>query len=71
MVWLHLTPFAFRPFRYDQIIEAFGGKGYFVRTPTELAAACQEAFAAKKPAVINAVIDPFAGSESGRMHSRN
>ncbi|GAQ80210.1 2-hydroxyphytanoyl-CoA lyase [Klebsormidium nitens] len=57
--------------RYDQIIEAFGGKGYFVRTPAELAAACREAFAAKKPAVINAIIDPFAGSESGRMHSRN
>ncbi|GAQ80211.1 pyruvate decarboxylase family protein [Klebsormidium nitens] len=57
--------------RYDQIIEAFGGKGYFVRTPAELVAACREAFAAKKPAVINAVIDPFAGSESGRMHSRN
>eukprot|EP00897_Mesotaenium_endlicherianum_P001322 jgi/Mesen1/1217/ME000129S00316 len=57
--------------RYDLLIEAFGGKGYFVHTPEELAEALHEAFSAKKPAVINVTIDPMAGVESGRMTHRN
>lgn len=57
--------------RYDLLIEAFGGKGYLVGTPEELEGALKESFAARKPAVINVTIDPFAGSESGRMGHRN
>jgi 2-hydroxyacyl-CoA lyase 1 len=57
--------------RYDLVMEAFGGKGYLVGNPDELKAALKESFAARKPAVINVTIDPFAGSESGRMGHRN
>lgn len=57
--------------RYDLMMEAFGGKGYIAETPEELESAVKESFAARKPAVINVIIDPFAGGESGRMHHRN
>src|SRR5579883_3440639 len=42
--------------RYDRIIEAFGGAGYHV-TDT--------------PSLINAVIDPTAGTESGHIQNLN
>eukprot|EP00271_Cylindrocystis_brebissonii_P014451 TRINITY_DN357_c0_g1_i1.p1 TRINITY_DN357_c0_g1~~TRINITY_DN357_c0_g1_i1.p1 ORF type:complete len:1129 (-),score=242.08 TRINITY_DN357_c0_g1_i1:382-3768(-) len=57
--------------RYHHVIEAFGGKGYSAATPDELSAALKEAFATKKPALINVVVDPFAGTESGGMTHRN
>ncbi len=57
--------------RYDQMMEAFGGKGYLVNTPEELKAALEEAVASKKPCLINAMIDPDAGVESGRIKSLN
>ncbi|WP_394037179.1 oxalyl-CoA decarboxylase [Xanthobacter albus] len=57
--------------RYDQVIEAFGGKGYHVETPDALAAALAEALASGKPALINAVIDPHAGTESGHLTNLN
>lgn len=57
--------------RYDLVMEAFGGKGYLVENPEELQSALKESFAARKPAVINVTIDPYAGSESGRMGHRN
>ncbi|KAJ9540990.1 hypothetical protein OSB04_027496 [Centaurea solstitialis] len=56
---------------YHVLIEAFGGKGYLVGTPDELKSALDEAFAARKPAVINVTIDPYAGAESGRMQHKN
>ena len=57
--------------RYDKMIEAFGGIGYNVETPEELTKALNEAIASGKPALINAVIDPNAGTESGRMTNLN
>ena len=57
--------------RYDKMIEAFGGIGYLASTPEELAGALQEAIAAGKPALINAVIDETAGTESGRLTNLN
>eukprot|EP00250_Pteridium_aquilinum_P012093 c20507_g1_i1 orf=402-2294(-) len=57
--------------KYDAVMEAFGGKGYCVATPQELQVALKESFSARKPALINIVVDPYAGSESGRMHHRN
>lgn len=57
--------------RYDMMMEAFGGKGYWVKTPAELKAALNEAIASKKPCLINAMIDPDAGVESGRIKSLN
>ncbi|CAK7344203.1 unnamed protein product [Dovyalis caffra] len=56
---------------YHVLIEAFGGKGYLVGTPDELKSALNESFTAKKPAVINVTIDPYAGAESGRMQHKN
>lgn len=57
--------------KYHVLIEAFGGKGYLVRDPAELKAALDESFSARKPAVINVIIDPYAGAESGRMQHKN
>ena len=57
--------------RYDKMIEAFGGIGYNVETPAELTKALTEAIASGKPTLINAVIDPAAGTESGRLTNLN
>ena len=57
--------------RYDKMIEAFGGIGYNATTPAELTNALTEAIAAGKPALINAVIDEGAGTESGRLTNLN
>ena len=57
--------------RYDKMIEAFGGVGYHVTTPAEMTKALVEAIAAGKPALINAVIDETAGTESGRLTNLN
>lgn len=57
--------------RYDKMMEAFGGVGYNVTTPDELKKAVDEAMNSGKPSLINAVIDPAAGSESGNIGSLN
>jgi oxalyl-CoA decarboxylase len=57
--------------RYDKIIEAFGGVGVNVTTPDELKRAVNEAMDSGKPTLINAAIDPAAGSESGRIGNLN
>jgi oxalyl-CoA decarboxylase len=57
--------------RYDKMIEAFGGVGYHATTPAELSKFLIEAIAAGKPALINAVIDEAAGTESGRLTNLN
>jgi acetolactate synthase-1/2/3 large subunit len=44
--------------RYDQVVEALGGHGELVRTPDELRPALDRAFAAGKPALVNALTDP-------------
>ncbi|HEY1260368.1 MAG TPA: oxalyl-CoA decarboxylase [Stellaceae bacterium] len=60
-----------RDARYEKMIEAFGGKGWRVTDTPGLTAALGEALAAKQPALINAVIDPTAGTESGHIQSLN
>jgi oxalyl-CoA decarboxylase len=57
--------------RYDKIIEAFGGVGVNATSPDELRRAVNEAMDSGKPTLINAVIDPAAGSESGRIGNLN
>ncbi len=57
--------------RYDRMMEAFGGVGVNVTTPDELKRAVDEAMDSGKPTIINAVIDPAAGSESGRIGNLN
>jgi oxalyl-CoA decarboxylase len=57
--------------RYDKMMEAFGGTGVRVTTPDELKRAVSEAMDSGRPALVNAVIDPAAGSESGRIGNLN
>jgi len=57
--------------RYEKLMEAFGGVGAFVTTPSELRAAMEEAIRSRRPTLINAVIDERAGTESGRITSLN
>jgi len=57
--------------RYDKMMEAFGGVGMQVTTPDELKRAVDKAMDSGKPTLINAVIDPNAGSESGRIGNLN
>jgi oxalyl-CoA decarboxylase len=57
--------------RYDRMIEAFGGVGVNATSPDELRRAVNEAMDSGKPTLINAVIDPAAGSESGRIGNLN
>jgi oxalyl-CoA decarboxylase len=57
--------------RYDKMMEAFGGVGVNATTPDELKRAVNEAMDSGKPTLINAAIDPAAGSESGRIGNLN
>lgn len=57
--------------RYDVMMQAFGGVGVNATTPDELKRAVNEAMDSGKPTLINAVIDPTAGSESGRIGNLN
>ncbi|MCX4830508.1 oxalyl-CoA decarboxylase [Streptomyces sp. NBC_00006] len=57
--------------RHDQMIESFGGKGYRATTPAEVTAALTEAIASGGPALIDCVIDPSAGTESGHIAHLN
>ena len=57
--------------RYDKMMEAFGGVGVQATTPDELKRAVDAAMDSGKPTLINAVIDPAAGTESGRIGNLN
>jgi oxalyl-CoA decarboxylase len=57
--------------RYDMMMEAFGGVGVHVTTPDELKRAVDKAMDSGVPTLINAAIDPTAGSESGRIGNLN
>ncbi len=57
--------------RYEKLLEAFGGLGDYVTTPAGLTKALVGALASRKPALINCVIDPTAGTESGHIQNLN
>jgi oxalyl-CoA decarboxylase len=57
--------------RYDKMMEAFGGVGVHATTPDELKRAVDAAMDSGRPTLINAAIDPAAGSESGNIGSLN
>jgi oxalyl-CoA decarboxylase len=57
--------------RYDKMMEAFGGIGVNATNPDELRRAVNGALDSRTPTLINAVIDPAAGSESGRIGNLN
>jgi oxalyl-CoA decarboxylase len=56
---------------HERLIEAFGGAGYHVTTPEELTDALQKALAARAPVLIDCVLDPAAGTESGHLTNLN
>ena len=57
--------------RYDKMMEAFGGVGVNATTPDELKRAVDAAMDSGRPTIINAVIDPAAGTESGSIGKLN
>lgn len=57
--------------RYDKLIEAFGGTAYNATTPDELEKALSAGIESLKPTLINCVIDPKAGTESGHIGNLN
>jgi oxalyl-CoA decarboxylase len=57
--------------RHDRLIEAFGGKGYQATTPAQLTIALTGALLAGGPALIDCVIDPTDGTESGHLTHLN
>jgi oxalyl-CoA decarboxylase len=60
-----------RDARYEKLMEAFGGVGVYATTPDELARAVREALDSGRPTLVNAIIDPTAGTESGRIGNLN
>lgn len=56
---------------YELMMKAFGGDGVKVTTPEELAKALEAGIKSGKPNLINAIIDPDAGVESGRIGNLN
>jgi len=57
--------------RYDKLIEAFDGVGHHVTDPRSLSKALTDAIESGKPTLINCVIDPKAGTESGHLQNLN
>lgn len=60
-----------RESRYDLMMQAFGGEGVTARSPDDLERAVRDAIASGKPTLVNAIIDPEAGTESGRIGNLN
>ena len=57
--------------RHDLMIEAFGGTGYQATTPEEVTAALNRAIAEGTPALVDCLIDPSDGTESGNIGHLN
>jgi oxalyl-CoA decarboxylase len=56
---------------HERLIEAFGGTGYRATTPDELQQALRAALSSGAPALIDCVLDPSAGTESGHITNLN
>ncbi len=57
--------------RYDKMIEAFGGTAFNATTPDQLREAISAGIESGKPTLINCVIDPAVGVESGHIGNLN
>lgn len=57
--------------RYDKMIEAFGGIGYQATTPDEIQRALKKGITSRSPTLINVIIDPAVGTESGHIGNLN
>jgi thiamine pyrophosphate-dependent acetolactate synthase large subunit-like protein len=56
-----VLPVAYVPnARYEKVIEAFGGDGYYVEAPNELRPALEAAMSSGKPSVVNVMISAQA-----------
>ena len=47
--------------RYDKMMEAFGGKGFYIEDPKDLRGALDEAMASPGPALVNVKLHHAAG----------
>jgi oxalyl-CoA decarboxylase len=56
---------------HERLIEAFGGAGHHATTPQEVADALVKAIASGRPALVDCVLDPSAGTESGHIAHLN
>ncbi len=52
---------------YHKMVEAIGGRGFFVEKPGDIRAALEEAFASKKVCCINVMTDPTTVSPASMM----
>ncbi|XP_055871130.1 2-hydroxyacyl-CoA lyase 1-like [Biomphalaria glabrata] len=60
-LFITIPPTSLQPnTRYEKLIEAFGGKGYFAKTKEELRESLQSALKDQTPSIINVMIDPGA-----------
>ena len=57
--------------KYELMMQAFGGVGVVATSPDELRQTIAEAFASRKPTLINATIAEDAGRESGNIGNLN
>lgn len=57
--------------RYHLLAESFGATGYLATNPAELGSALSAAIASRTPTLINCVIDPADGTESGHLTDLN
>ena len=60
-----------RDAKYDMMMQAFGGEGVTATSPDDLERAVRDAIASGKPTLVNALINPEAGTESGRIGNLN
>jgi len=60
-----------REAQYDLMMTAFGGAGVTARSPDDLEQAVRAAIASRRPTLVNAIIDPSTGTESGRIGNLN
>ncbi len=56
---------------HERLIEAFAGTGHHVTTPEGLTAALRASLDSRAPALIDCVLDPSAGTESGHLTNLN
>ena len=57
--------------KYDLMMQAFGGEGVTATSPDDLERAVRDAIASGRPTMVNVIIDPAAGTESGRIGNLN
>jgi oxalyl-CoA decarboxylase len=57
--------------KYELMMKAFGGEGVVATNPDELRTTIADAFASRKPTLINAMIAEDAGRESGNIGNLN